>query len=331
MIIESKWAYVNGDTGRRNWALIIPNESKFDLPISSLKEIKGTSFLSRKEAHSPAIGEATIYHEEHGNRHYTKSSVKLGYYDHFENLWYIIPDSKHKRWLYQNGVINRNEYDGSGNHLAAVRILLGLRRMALNPSIWKTWINDDDCPFKNMLQKWIDSSTEESIDESMIDGFKISPRKTKLRVLKPLVGEISENELGYYLYQLNKHVKNLVTYASKNSAYELKDEVIDKYIEDVNPILEEHYASYDSDYDYEHYYDVFDFVRIGEYAFHFNPRYRQTKMPEGATCISEDRQFISKRVVLKCDMTKARRHLKAYVDGKLKLKIENQIDQQSIA
>lgn len=161
------------------------------------------------------------------------------------------------------------------------------------------------------------------------DTTPLPPKRIRLK--KELQGELKESELGYYLYQLNKHAKNLRTLEAREQNYDLKDAVIAKYIEDTGKSSEKHYATYTRNFGQLRLYDVFDFIQIGEYGFHFNPTYRLSKPPEDATCISNGQQFISKRIVIECNMMKARKYLNAYVDGKLTLVMGFAEEQSSIA
>ena len=149
----NSWTHLNGDPRFHNWALLIPSESIIKLPISSLNEIKNTSFM--KSDYIPTNGDAIIYHEEDGSRAYHSATVQLGYCDHTGELWYFVPEAKHKKWLYQNKIITREEFNGSGNHIAAVRILLGIKRMEANQASWESWTINVENPFIEMVKKWV--------------------------------------------------------------------------------------------------------------------------------------------------------------------------------
>ena len=164
------WAKLEGDHRFCNWAKSIPRSSAISIPENGLRAIEGTEFMRHPEEYIPEEGDTIVYHEEYGSRAHHSATINVGLCDKNGNIWYFETALIFKKWLYRNELINRGEYNGTGDHVAAIRMIIGLRRICMQSENWKAWAEDEENPFATLIKSWIEeevTTKQEALPEAI--------------------------------------------------------------------------------------------------------------------------------------------------------------------
>ena len=142
--LPTTWLAIDGDTRFTSYCALLDIDGSGKTDNGIKPYIK--SFLKRPEDIVPVDGDIVLYHEERGSWAHHHPVVNLGYY--YRDDVYILPNKEIKAYIYKIGLISREQYSGTGDHIAALRIAIAIRNLEKNPEKLNYIYNDEKAPEK---------------------------------------------------------------------------------------------------------------------------------------------------------------------------------------
>ena len=142
--LPTTWLEIDGDKRFTSYCALldIDGSGKTDNGIKPYIKM----FYKNPDGVVPVNGDIVIYHEERGSWANHHPVVNLGYY--YGDTVYILPNKDLKAYIYKLGLISREQYSGSGDHIAALRIAIAIRNLEKNPEKLNYIYHDENAPEK---------------------------------------------------------------------------------------------------------------------------------------------------------------------------------------